>query len=166
MLTPTANGQYLDPGKNPGFQTMVGRTVAAVRPNIDTTFASSGRYGSGLAARAQAEGVGDAVGALAYGDYSRERQNQLAAANQIGANYATERGNQMTALGAVPSYAAGATAPGTAQSAAASSALRMYLSALQGLQVGTTGIYSQAQDTAGHSTGDGSSGTSGWNFGF
>lgn len=75
----TLNGDYLMAG-NPYFSQMADRITANVLPGIDARFAAAGRSGSGLHGRAVGEGLGDAIGQLAYQNYGQERQNQLAAA--------------------------------------------------------------------------------------
>lgn len=74
----TMNGDYLMAG-NPYFDQMAGRIKAQVMPGIDARFEMAGRGGSGLHGRALGEGLGDAMGGLAYQNYGAERQNQLAA---------------------------------------------------------------------------------------
>ena len=75
----TLNGDYLNAG-NPYFSQMADTVRANVQPSIDARFAASGRSGSGLANRALGQGLGDAIGGLAYQNYAAERQNQLGAA--------------------------------------------------------------------------------------
>jgi hypothetical protein len=75
----TLRGDYLNAG-NPYFSQMADIVRANVQPSIDARFAASGRSGSGLANRALGQGLGDAIGGLAYQNYAAERQNQLGAA--------------------------------------------------------------------------------------
>lgn len=79
----TLNGTYLMAG-NPYFSAMSDRIAAEVMPRVNASFEAAGRGDSGLASRAAALGLGDAIGGLAY------------------QNYGTERGNQMTAAGLAP----------------------------------------------------------------
>jgi hypothetical protein len=79
----TLSGNYLMAG-NPYFSAMSDRIASEVMPRVNSTFEAAGRGDSGLAARAAAMGLGDAIGGLAY------------------QNYGTERGNQMTAAGLAP----------------------------------------------------------------
>lgn len=79
----TLGGDYLMAG-NPYFSAMSDRIAAEVMPRVNSSFEAAGRGDSGLAARAAAMGLGDAIGGLAY------------------QNYGTERGNQMTAAGLAP----------------------------------------------------------------
>lgn len=79
----TLSGNYLMAG-NPYFSAMSDRIAAEVMPRVNASFEAAGRGDSGLASRAAALGLGDAIGGLAY------------------QNYGTERGNQMTAAGLAP----------------------------------------------------------------
>lgn len=74
----TVAGGFLDQG-NPYFQGMVGQIGNAIRPQIDSAFASSGRLGSGAHANAFASALADKAGNLAFQNYGVERQNQIAA---------------------------------------------------------------------------------------
>jgi len=81
----TIRGDYLygGPGFNAAYQAAANRII----PDIESRFAKSGRYGSGLARQAEASALSDAF-AKQYGD---ERQNQLrtmlAAPQLAGADY-------------------------------------------------------------------------------
>lgn len=75
----TVSGAFLDQG-NPYFQGMVNQIGQAIRPNIDSAFASSGRLGSGAHANAYASALADQAGRLAFQNYGMERGNQIAAA--------------------------------------------------------------------------------------
>lgn len=75
-LTKTLSGDYLSAG-NPYFGQMADRITAKVLPGIDSRFAASGRMGSGLHGRAVGEGLGDAIGSLAYQNYGDERTNMM-----------------------------------------------------------------------------------------
>lgn len=77
-LTKTLTGDYLDPAKNPGFQTMVDRVKAQVMPGVSSAFSNSGD-GGGLKARAMGLGLGDAIGSLAYQNYGDERNRMMQA---------------------------------------------------------------------------------------
>jgi hypothetical protein len=74
----TVSGAFLDQG-NPHFQQMVGQIGQAIRPGIDSAFASSGRLGSGAHANAYASALADKAGNLAFQNYGVERQNQMQA---------------------------------------------------------------------------------------
>lgn len=75
-LQSTLGGEYLDAG-NPHFDRMANRITAKVLPQIDARFAVGGGLGSGLHGRAVGEGLGDALGALAYQNYGDERQRMM-----------------------------------------------------------------------------------------
>lgn len=79
LLGATAGGQFLSSG-NPYFGGLVEQIGQAIRPNIDSTFAASGRYGSGAHANAYASALANQAGQLAFQNYNQERQNQIAAA--------------------------------------------------------------------------------------
>lgn len=79
----TARGDYLDPSRNPAFQGMVTNAINAARPSVDAAFASTGRLGSGAHANAFSDAALNASTSLAYQDYGRERQNQMAALNSL-----------------------------------------------------------------------------------
>jgi len=76
-LTPFLNGSYLS-ANNPYFQQMAATTAANVLPQINSQFANSGGQG-GLQARAQGQGLGDAIGNLAYQNYNQGMSNMLGA---------------------------------------------------------------------------------------
>lgn len=104
-LTPYANGSMLS-ADNPYFQQMAGRVAASVTPGIESQFISGNRMNGGAAPYAVSSGLGDAIGSLAYQNYQQGQQNQIGAANAIGANYAAERLNQLRAQGLAPSLSA------------------------------------------------------------
>lgn len=84
-LNDYASGQYLS-ADNPYFQQVANTTAANVLPGINAQFANAGRGSSGLASRAASEGLGDAIGGLAYNNYQQGLTQQQAAANSL-ANY-------------------------------------------------------------------------------
>lgn len=86
-LQDVLGGKYLN-AENPHFQTVANRA----RQAADSTFAGSGRYGSGYHAGA----VADSVGALAYQDY----QNQLGRMDQAAALAPTVAGQDFVDLNA------------------------------------------------------------------
>lgn len=65
-------GNYLSAG-NPYFSQMADTIRANVLPGIDSRFIQAGRSGSGLHGRAVGEGLGAAIGNLAYQNYGDER---------------------------------------------------------------------------------------------
>ena len=80
----TTGGGFLSAG-NPYFQGMVGQIGQAIRPSIDSAFASSGRLGSGGHANAFSSALADQAGKLAFQNYTTERGNQMAAAQDYSA---------------------------------------------------------------------------------
>lgn len=74
----TMGGDYLSAG-NPYFSNMADTITAKVLPAIQGQFAGGNRMGGGLAARASAQGLGDAIGSLAYQNYGDERTNMMRA---------------------------------------------------------------------------------------
>ena len=83
----TMGGGYLDAG-NPHFQGMVGQIGQAIRPGIDSAFASAGRQGSGSHQNAFASSLADQAGRLAYQNYNDERGRQIAAGQDYSASQA------------------------------------------------------------------------------
>jgi hypothetical protein len=80
----TAGGGFLSAG-NPYFSGMVDQIGRAIRPNIDSAFAASGRLGSGAHANAYASAMADKAGSLAFQNYGAERANQMAAGQDYSA---------------------------------------------------------------------------------
>lgn len=78
LIGRTVGGEFLQAG-NPYFQGMVNQIGQAIRPNIDSAFAGSGRLGSGAHANAYASALADKAGQLAYQNYGDERGRQIAA---------------------------------------------------------------------------------------
>jgi hypothetical protein len=64
---------------------MVDQIGRAIRPNIDSTFAATGRLGSGAHANAYASAMADKAGSLAFQNYGAERANQMAAGQDYSA---------------------------------------------------------------------------------
>ena len=80
----TVGGGFLDAG-NPYFQGMVNQIGQAIRPGIDSAFASTGRLGSGGHANAFSSALADQAGKLAFQNYTTERGNQINAAQDYSA---------------------------------------------------------------------------------
>jgi len=75
----TLQGKYLDAG-NPHFGLMAGRIRDQVLPSITSQWAKAGRGTGNLdVVGAAGQGVGDAVGALAYQNYGDERNRMMQA---------------------------------------------------------------------------------------
>jgi hypothetical protein len=69
---------------NPYFSQMAQNVSAQVLPQIQAQFAGGNRLDSGLATRAASEGLGSAIGNLAYQNYQQGLQQQQQAAAQLG----------------------------------------------------------------------------------
>lgn len=74
-------GQGLDPRSNPYLQQAAANTTAQTLAPIEAQFAGSGRLDSGLASSAEAQGLGNALGSLNYGQYNTNVTNATNAAN-------------------------------------------------------------------------------------
>lgn len=95
----TARGDML--GSNPYLQGAIDRAIDPVKDKIQSQFAMSGRYGSGANQDVLAKSLGDVASNIAYGDYQRERQNQLNAQQQLGNLAQQQFANQTGAIGAL-----------------------------------------------------------------
>ena len=95
----TARGDMLN--SNPYLQGAIDRAIDPVKDKIQSQFAMSGRYGSGANQDVLAKSLGDVASNIAYGDYQRERQNQLNAQQQLGNLAQQQFANQSGALGAL-----------------------------------------------------------------
>jgi len=88
VIQQTLNGDFLQ-RQNPGFDQFAQTLTGDIGAQINSQFARSGRLGSQANAGALGRGIGDALAPLAFQDFQRERQNQLAA---------TEIGPQLAGL--------------------------------------------------------------------
>jgi hypothetical protein len=103
-FTPTARGDFLN-ANNPLLQEALG----SVYDTVNSQFAGSGRYGSGYHAGAMARGAAPAV----LQNLQQERQNQLAAAGNVGNIAQTDLANRFAAAQSAPQMqAASLWAPG------------------------------------------------------
>ena len=107
---PTIAGEYLYGGE--GFNAALDAASRKILPNVKSSFGTSGRTSSGLAAPAMTQAVGDVFAGM----YGQERQHQENAyrdmqRNQLGA-YNQERGMMQQAMGMAPSMYQLAMAPG------------------------------------------------------
>lgn len=75
-LQQTLGGDFLSSG-NPYFSAMADRVRSEVLPSVQSGFNAAGRTGSGLANRAASLGLGDAIGKLAFDNYTNERGKQM-----------------------------------------------------------------------------------------
>lgn len=116
-LNQMASGAYLN--SNPYVDAQYNRAAGALSSQfqnaisgIDSQYAKAGRYGSGLhsgtregAVQNLASGLSD-LGVQVYGDnYSKERDRQMQATNQLDNNYRYERGLQSSAISQAPALA-------------------------------------------------------------
>ena len=81
-LNQFASGDMAKAG-NPYFQSMAQSIAANVLPSIQGQFAQGNRLDSGLASRAVGEGLGGAIGNLAYQNYQQGLGQQLGAAGTL-----------------------------------------------------------------------------------
>jgi hypothetical protein len=91
-LTNTANGDYLSAG-NPYFQSMADQIKAQVTPQIESQFAAGNRMGSPGSGYAVGNGLGTAIGNLAFQNYANERNNQTQASALAPANQSAQYQN-------------------------------------------------------------------------
>lgn len=144
----TMGGGFLNSG-NPYFQGMVNQIGQAIRPNIDSAFAGSGRLGSGAHANAYASALADKAGTLAYQNYGDERQRQIAASQDYsGVNAMMGVGQQVE--GKDKEYIADALARWNFGQTADQTALSQYMNTVGGAQYG--GQRSSTQPLTGNST--------------
>lgn len=79
VVNDTLQGNYLNAG-NPYFASMANRITENVLPSITAQWAGAGRgTGNNQVVEAASQGLGDAIGQLAYQNYGQERANQMAA---------------------------------------------------------------------------------------
>lgn len=81
MVRQTARGDFL--GGSPALQAAIGRALDPVEERLQAQQSGAGRYGSAYAQQQTAKTLGDVAADIAYRDYARERQNQLAAQQQL-----------------------------------------------------------------------------------
>lgn len=92
QLGDTASGANLDFENNPYIQKMLTKAGDDAQNRINAQFAGAGRDMSGMNQQSVGRGVGDAQTGLLFDLYSKERANQMAAANSLygaGANTGT-----------------------------------------------------------------------------
>lgn len=99
MTRATARGDFLS--GSPGLQGAIDRALDPVQNRIQSQFARAGRLGSGANQEVLTKGLSDAASNIAYQDYSRERQNQLAAQQNLARLQAQEFGTQLSGLNAL-----------------------------------------------------------------
>lgn len=96
-LNPYTSGEMLS-AQNPYFQNMAQQVAAATEPGITGQFTAGNSMNNPAAAYAVSNGLGNAIGSLAYQNYNQGQQNQLAATGQLGQNYNTAAGQQEQSL--------------------------------------------------------------------
>jgi len=111
--TGVLNGDYLTQD-SPGLGAVLNRTSADVTQRVGDQFTAAGRTGSGANQTSLARGLGDALGAIRYGDYNNERQRQEAAAGRAGSLVAAENIPLASYLDAVNATTRTALAPAQA----------------------------------------------------
>lgn len=99
MTRATARGDFLS--GSPGLQGAIDRALDPVQNRIQSQFARAGRLGSGANQEVLTKGLSDAASNIAYQDYSRERQNQLAAQQNLAQLQAQQFGTQVSGLNAL-----------------------------------------------------------------
>jgi hypothetical protein len=108
--TKSLRGDYLM-AENPYFSKMAENVTANVLPGLDSRYMAAGRTGSGLHGRAVGEGLGSAIGSLAYQNYGDERNRmgqyagmapQLAAADYLDPQMMMQAGAQREAIAQQP----------------------------------------------------------------
>jgi hypothetical protein len=99
MTRATARGDFLS--GSPGLQGAIDRALDPVQDRIQSQFARAGRMGSGANQEVLTRGLSDAASNIAYQDYSRERQNQLAAQQNLAGLQAQQFGTQLSGLNAL-----------------------------------------------------------------
>lgn len=106
-LNSMIGGSTLNPWSSPGFQSVVGNTLASVLPQTTASFINGGRTDSGLASEAATQGAMNAVGNLAFNQYNTQQNLQQqavsqglqqqgiqqSAADQLANNYLNQQGN-------------------------------------------------------------------------
>lgn len=99
-LQDVADGKYLG-GANPYLDDIIGRAQNDAATKVAQSFSSSGRYGSGRFAGAQADAVANVGTNLRYQDYEAERARQAAAASAIDSGLLARTGASAGLLGQI-----------------------------------------------------------------
>lgn len=99
MTRATARGDFLS--GSPGLQGAIDRALDPVQNRIQSQFARAGRMGSGANQEVLTKGLTDAAADISYRDYQQERQNQLAAQQNLARLQAQEFGTQLSGLNAL-----------------------------------------------------------------
>lgn len=104
MTRATARGDFLD--GSPGLDSAISRALDPVQDRIQSQFARAGRLGSGANQEVLQRGLSDAASNIAYQDYARERQNQLAAQQNLAGLQQAQFGTALQGLGAAQAIGA------------------------------------------------------------
>lgn len=94
-LTNYANGSMLS-AQNPYFQSMANQVQTSMLPGLMSSF-TQGSTDNPNVAFAASQGLGNALGGLAYQNYAQNEQNQITAGQQLSNNYNTGISNQLNA---------------------------------------------------------------------
>lgn len=92
-----ANGSMLSAG-NPYFQSMANQVQSSMLPGLMSSFTQGSTDNPNVAFAAN-QGLGNALGGLAYQNYQQGQQNQLAAGQGLSSNFNTGVGNTLGATG-------------------------------------------------------------------
>lgn len=113
-LTPTAQGQFVNPESNPYLDAYYDRATQNVQrtfqeslsPGLDAQYSMSGRLGSGSYANARdtledqyGQQLGDIATGIYGGAYDQERQRQMSAAGQLGGMFNQDYANRLQGTG-------------------------------------------------------------------
>ena len=104
MTRATARGDFL--GGSAGLDAAISRALDPVQDRIQSQFARAGRLGSGANQEVLQRGLSDAASNIAYQDYARERQNQLAAQQNLAGLQQAQFGTALQGLGAAQAIGA------------------------------------------------------------
>lgn len=102
-LSGTARGDFLN--SNPYMDANYNNAAEQVMGNINSQFASGGRYGSGIHQDVMGKNLGDMASQMYGNNYANERQNMIGAANSMQGAFANERQNMMQGVAMSPSIA-------------------------------------------------------------
>jgi hypothetical protein len=78
LLTPFAQGAYVDPSTNPALQSYLDVARNDAANSVRSQFAGAGRDLSGYEQQAEARGIGQATAPILYDAYNQARNQQLA----------------------------------------------------------------------------------------
>ena len=96
MLNTTASGAYLN--ANPYLDATFNKAADAVQSRVNNSFASAGRFGSGLNQRTLGDSLGDLATNIYGGNYANERNLQESATSRLGDVYNQGQGLAQNAI--------------------------------------------------------------------